>query len=252
MNPNLEYAQMIPGHNNDKGRCYGLIDTYSFIEMLDAVALLEQSKAFTTQDSKQLKKWFSKLTDWMLASPQGKEEAASANNHSVAYDAQIIAFALYTGNKKLAQEIINDFPQKRIFPQIAPDGRQPHELHRTLAFPYSQYNLTHFIDIMLMAKNLGIKLDDITSTDGRNFYKAMDFLASYVGKGLSEWPYQQISGWESSIQNFCKDLYRTAVYLNPARKDYLNLYYAHRILKPHDNFNLLYIQATALDNPIRK
>ena len=252
MNPNLEYAQMIPGHNNDKGRCYGLIDTYSFIEMLDAVALLEQSKAFTTQDSKQLKKWFSKLTDWMLASPQGKEEAASANNHSVAYDAQIIAFALYTGNKKLAQEIINDFPQKRIFPQIAPDGRQPHELQRTLAFHYSQYNLTHFIDIMLMAKNLGIKLDDITSTDGRNFYKAMDFLASYVGKGLSEWPYQQISGWESSIQNFCKDLYRTAVYLNPARKDYLNLYYAHRILKPHDNFNLLYIQATALDNPIRK
>ena len=151
-----------------------------------------------------------------------------------------------------AQEIINDFPQKRIFPQIAPDGRQPHELQRTLAFHYSQYNLTHFIDIMLMAKNLGIKLDDITSTDGRNFYKAMDFLASYVGKGLSEWPYQQISGWESSIQNFCKDLYRTAVYLNPARKDYLNLYYAHRILKPHDNFNLLYIQATALDNPIRK
>lgn len=143
-------------------------------------------------------------------------------------------------------------PQKRIFPQIAPDGRQPHELQRTLAFHYSQYNLTHFIDIMLMAKNLRIKLDDITSTDGRNFYKAMDFLASYVGKGLSEWPYQQISGWESSIQNFCKDLYRTAVYLNPARKDYLNLYYAHRILKPHDNFNLLYIQATALDNPIRK
>ena len=92
----------------------------------------------------------------MLASPQGKEEAASANNHSVAYDAQIIAFALYTGNKKLAQEIINDFPQKRIFPQIAPDGRQPHELQRTLAFHYSQYNLTHFIDIMLMAKNLGI------------------------------------------------------------------------------------------------
>mgnify|MGYP002240663315 CR=1 FL=1 len=101
---------MMPGHNNDKGRCYA--DRHLLLHrMLDAVALLEQSKAFTTQDSKQLKKWFSKLTDWMLASPQGKEEAASANNHSVAYDAQIIAFALYTGNKKLAQEIINDFPQ---------------------------------------------------------------------------------------------------------------------------------------------
>ncbi len=30
MNPNLEYAQMIPGHNGGKGRCYGLLDTYSF------------------------------------------------------------------------------------------------------------------------------------------------------------------------------------------------------------------------------
>ncbi len=147
------------------------------------------------------------IADWILTSPQGKEEAARPTTTAYAYDAQMIAFALYTGNMKVAQEVINDFPQKRIFPQIAPDGRQPHELQRTLAFDYSQYNLTHFIDIMLMAKNLGIKLDDITSTDGRNFYRAMDFLASYVGKGLSEWPYQQISDWDSK-QNFCKDLYR--------------------------------------------
>ena len=65
---------------------------------------------------------------------------------------------------------------------------------------------------------------------------------------ISEWPYQQISGWEGSVQNFCKDLYRTAVYLNPARKDYLRLYRAHRILNPHDNFNLLYMQATETDH----
>lgn len=95
---------------------------------------------------------------------------------------------------------------------------------------------------MLMARTLGTHIDNATSADGRNFYKAMDFLASYVGKSLSEWPYQQISGWEGSVQNFCKDLYRTAVYLNPARKDYLRLYRAHRILNPHDNFNLLYMQ----------
>ena len=101
---------------------------------------------------------------------------------------------------------------------------------------------------MLMARTLGTHIDNATSADGRNFYKAMDFLASYVGKSLSEWPYQQISGWEGSVQNFCKDLYRTAVYLNPARKDYLRLYRAHRILNPHDNFNLLYMQATETDH----
>lgn len=248
MNPNLEYAQIVPGRYGNKGRCYGLIDSYSFVEMLDAVALLEQSEAFTSKDSKQLKAWFARLTDWMLTSPQGKEEAAGANNHSVAYDAQIIAFSLYTGNKKLAQEVIDAFPERRIFPQVEPDGSQPHELHRTLAFHYSQYNLTHFIDIMLMAKKLDSNIDNATSADGRNFYKAMDFLARYAGKSIDEWPYRQISGWEESQQNFYKDLYRTAIYLNPARKDYLRLYHAHRVWNPQDCFNLLYVQASETDH----
>ena len=30
MNPNLEYAQVIMGRNNNKGRSFGVIDTYSF------------------------------------------------------------------------------------------------------------------------------------------------------------------------------------------------------------------------------
>ncbi len=248
MNPNLNYAQVIPGLYDNKGRCYGLIDTYSFVDMLDALALLEQSKAFTPKDSKQLKAWFAKLTDWMLTSEQGKEEGAGANNHSVAYDAQIIAFSLYTGNVKKAQEVINALPEKRIYPQIEPDGKQPQELRRTLAFHYSQYNLTHFIDILLMAKKLGIDIDNATSADGRSFYKAMDFLTPYVGKSLSEWPYQQISGWEGSQQKFCKDLYRTAVYLNPARKDYLRLYNANRVLDLRDPFNLIYVQANEVDH----
>lgn len=248
MNPNLEYAQMVPGHDNGKGRCYGLIDSYSFIEMLDAVALLEQSKAFTPKDSKQLKAWFTKLTDWMLTSSQGKEEAAGANNHSVAYDAQIAAFSLYTGNRKLAQEVIEAFPQKRIFPQVNPDGSQPHELRRTLAFHYSQYNLAHFIDLMLMGRKLGLHIDNATSDDGRNFYKAMDFLTPYAGKSLSEWPYQQISGWEHTLQSFYQELYRTATYLDPTRKDYLRLYLAHRVWQPQDRFNLLYVEATETDH----
>ena len=88
----------------------------------------------------------------MLASPQGKEEAASRQQPQRSLRCPNHSFRPLYRNKKLAQEIINDFPQKRIFPQIAPDGRQPHELQRTLAFHYSQYNLTHFIDIMLMAK----------------------------------------------------------------------------------------------------
>ena len=148
---------------------------------------------------------------------------------------------------KVAREVINAIPRKRLFTQIEPDGRQPHELRRTLAFGYSQFNLSHFIDIFMMARKIGISIDNATSEDGRSFYKAMDFLVPYVGKDVKDWPYQQISEWRYKQQEFCKDLYRTSL-LNPERKDYLKLYKAHRIIDWKDRFNLLWMEADDVDN----
>lgn len=241
MNPNLEYAQMIPGHNGGKGRCYGILDTYSFVQMLDAVALLEGSEAFGDEDSSALKSWFSELLDWILSSPQGREEAAAANNHGTAYDAQVIAFAIYAGREEIARKVIEEFPSRRIFTQIAPDGSQPHELSRTLAYHYSHYNLTHFIDVFLMAEKLSIDIASALSEDGRNFYKALDFLVPYIAEdGQDRWPYEQIHGFEEVSRKLCKDLYRTAVYLDPSRTDYLELFHSHAEVAPDDIFNLLY------------
>mgnify|MGYP000113535185 FL=1 len=98
-----------------------------------------------------------------------------------------------------------------------------------------------------MAEKIGIRIDNATSPDGRNFYRAMDFLAQYAGKGTEEWPYQQISEWDYKQQEFCKDLYRAGL-LNPARKDYLRLSKAHRVIQWKDRFNLLYVQPSEVDN----
>ena len=247
MNPNLNYAQVVPGKYDNKGRCYGVIDAYSFVEMLDAVQLLEQSKAFTAKDSKKLKEWFGQLLNWILTSEQGQEEAQQKNNHSVAHDAQVIAYALYSGNIKIAEQFIREFPQKRIFTHIEPDGRQPQELRRTLAFGYSQYNLSHMIDIFLMAKKVNIRIDDATSVDGRNFYKAVDFLVPYYGADVKAWPYQQISEWEYKQSEFGKDLYRIYTY-NPERTDYEQLYRERQVKHWNDRFNLLYFKADVADN----
>ncbi len=247
MNPNLNYAQIIPGQNGDKGRSYGVIDTYSFIEMLDAIQLLEKSKSFTAKDSKELKAWIGKLLDWLLTSPQAIEESNEKNNHSIAYDVQVVAFAMYAGNKKVAERIIREFPERRLFKQIEPDGSQPHELWRTLAFGYSEYNVQHMIDIFVMGQKLGIRIDHSTSPDGRNFYKAVDFLAAYLGKDVKEWPYKQISDWNGKQQELCKDLYRTWV-LNPERTDYLRLYKKYRRINAKDRFNILFVQPDEVEN----
>jgi len=242
MNPNLNYAQMIPGHNNGKGRCYGVIDTYSFVEMLDAVQLLEQSESFTSADSKQLKDWFSQLVNWLLTSEQGQEESRQLNNHSVAFDTQIVSFAIFSGNIPVAERVLREFPEKRIFKQIEPDGSQPQELRRTLAFGYSEYNIQHMIDIFVMGGKLGISVQNSTSPDGRNFYKAVDFLVPYFGKGVSDWPYQQISEWDYKQSEFAKDLYRIYL-LNPSRTDYLDLYRRYGKIDSKDRFNLLFFKA---------
>lgn len=241
MNPNLNYAQTIPGTNNDQGRCYGVIDAYSFVEMLDAVQLLERSKAFTAKDAKSLKTWFAQLLNWILTSELGQEEGRQKNNHAVAHDAQVVAYALYTGNVAVAKQFINGFPAKRIFTHIEPDGSQPQELRRTLAFGYSQFNLHHMVDIFLMAQKLGIRIDNATSPDGRNFYKAIDFLTPYVGKSVDEWPYKQIAEWDYKQRELVKDVYR-AFLLNPLRTDYDQLYRRAGLVARDELFNLLYLK----------
>ena len=248
MNPNLDYAQIVPGQNGDKGRCYGLIDSYSFIEMLDAVQLLEGSKAFTIEDQTALKAWFGRFLEWMLTSEQGREECRQANNHAVAYDAQVMAYARYVGNTQVLNEWLSLFYERRMKAQINPDGSQPHELSRTLGFGYSEYNLTHMIDVLQIAHKASDPRVRQTSYDGLKLCeKAADFLAQYIGKRVEEWPYQQISGWDEKQNELSKDLYRLYL-LNPSRTDYLQQARAHLVKRFSDRFFLLYYTPDDTDN----
>ena len=234
MNPHLEYAQVMPGRYGNKGRCYGVIDSYSFVEMLDAVQLLEGSKAFKKKDQKALKAWFSQFLNWILTSEQGQEESQTKNNHSIAHDVQVMTYAKYVGNKKVLNDFLSQFYERRIKAQIEPDGTQPQELKRTLAFGYSEYNLAHIIDVFQIARSVGMSLEGMPLVE-----KAADFLTPYLGKKVEEWPYQQISEWEYKQNELCKDLYRLYL-LNPKRSDYKQLSKKYIKKKLSDRFFLLY------------
>lgn len=245
MNPNLEFAQFVPGINNGKGRSYGVLDAYSFVELLEGIQLLETSGDLSLENSIKLKEWFSDLLTWMKESSQGKEEYKAQNNHGTAFDVMSAAFSLYSGDENYTKEIIKTFPERRTFRQIEPDGRQPEELWRTLSFGYSQYNLSHYLDLFMIAQKLGMPIDNITSKDGRNFYHALDYLIGYLGKE-SEWEYQQLTGWNEKEQELCKDLYRAWLVSNENK--YLQRFKNFRELNFSSDFNLVYYIATEVDN----
>ena len=212
MNPNINYGQMIPGRNGGKGRGFGMIDAYSFIEVLDVVEMMSTSSSFTEADRKGLKQWFTDYLEWIRTSPIANEERTAENNHGLAFDVQQTVYALFTGDSALARKTISEFAEKRLFPQIEPDGKQPRELARTTGFGYTNFNLIHMMDMCAVCKTLGIDIYNSTSEDGRNMAKALEYMASFVGKPQSEFPYQQIKGWDREQQSSCWILRRASFY----------------------------------------
>jgi hypothetical protein len=238
MNPNMNFGQTIPGRNNGLGRGEGVLDTYNFVEMLDGVELLKSSKKFTAKDKTALNDWFSTYLNWMMTSEIGQEENDAKNNHGTAFDIQATRFALYTGNVDLAKKIIADFPAKRLYTQIDPNGAQPLELARTTALGYSVFNLTHFIDMCQMAKSMNIDLFNSTSSDGRSIAKAIDFLIPYIGKPQTNFPYQQIKDWGKVQKDLCWQLLRADKLLLTPK--YSNYYSGLLNPKEKDNNIILY------------
>lgn len=191
MNPNLQYAQFIPGVNT--GRGIGLIETRGLTRVVDAVGLLKGSAALTDQDERGMRDWFAKFLQWMLESRNGREESAAKNNHGTYYDVQIVSYALFVGRKDLAKQVLENARARRIASQIEPDGRQPLELARTKAWSYSNGNLDGLMQLATLGQRVGVDLWNFQTRDGRSIRKALDFLTP-VALAQKKWEYQELGG----------------------------------------------------------
>jgi hypothetical protein len=189
MNPNLKYGQGIPG--GVEGRPAGLISARGLAELVDAIGLLGNSKAWTANDQQRMMGWANEYFQWLTTSKIGLGEDAASNNHGTFYDVQAVSLALFLGKTDFARQKLEAAGEKRIAREIEPDGKMPRELGRTLSFHYSLFNLEAEMRLADLGRVVGVDLWHYKTADGRSVSKATEFMAQFADPKRA-WPYQQI------------------------------------------------------------
>ncbi|CAI0792205.1 poly(beta-D-mannuronate) lyase [Serratia quinivorans] len=189
MNPNLTYAQGIPGRDNGRGN--GILDgRYFATRIVDSLLLLQQTPGWTPQDESQLRQWFGRYLDWLLHSPAGKQEAAAKNNHGSWYAVQVAGIATWLGRDQVVRDMAT-LTQQKLDLQLAVNGSQPQELLRTRSFHYSYFNLQALVLMAGLAQRQGIDLWHYRTEQGSSLLAALDFMAPYVDVA-QPWPYPSL------------------------------------------------------------
>src|SRR5262249_44744632 len=120
MNPNLEYGQAVRGHNTGRGT--GIIDTVSFIHLVQGVVLLEAAGDFPSDVSQGMRAWFADYLKWMTASQKGLDEKKSGNNHATWWTAQTAAYATFTNDVAARRMCWEHYRSYLVPTEIQPDG----------------------------------------------------------------------------------------------------------------------------------
>jgi len=196
MRPNLNHAQAIPGRNDGRGR--GIIDTHSFVELVDAMLILQNSSSMSPEESSSLNEWFREYTEWLLHSKNGLNEQAAVNNHGTAYDMQVAALLWFTGQEQRLKEYLEQVSLPRLAAQIEPDGSQPHELARTRTWSYCTENLEHFFKLALIARKVDLDLFNYRAKSGSGLKRALDYLLPYVCDPEG-WAHPQKTAWQNGF-----------------------------------------------------
>ena len=185
MNPNLLYAQALPGIC--VGRGIGIIDTLHLIEVPIAAELLERAGVLPNNLADELKNWFSEYLKWMTTHPQGIDEMNTDNNHTVCWTLQVAVFALYTGNNEIFEECRKRFMKVILPGQMALDGGFPRELGRTKPYGYSLFQLDNICHLCYVLSNEEHNLWEFTLDDKRSVRLGLEYLFPYMADKKS-WP----------------------------------------------------------------
>ncbi|HVM61303.1 MAG TPA: alginate lyase family protein [Verrucomicrobiae bacterium] len=194
MNPNLQYAQAVPGRSTGRGT--GIIDTLHLAEVPLAIEAMQKSPAFPPDVLTGLRRWFGEMATWTTTSKNGQEESAAKNNHAVAFWLQIACFSRFTGDEAKLAECRRQFKEVFVPDQMAADGSFPLELKRTKPYAYSIFQLDNMTTLCQVLSTTEDDLWKFELPDGRGIRKAVAYLYPYLAD-KSTWPLKpDVQAWE--------------------------------------------------------
>lgn len=188
MNPNLQYSQAIKGRN--KGRSIGIIDTIHLVEVAQAIKVLDDMEALSSEEAASLRGWFSSYLDWLTTSEFGIEEKMHGNNHSTAWALQASAFARLVDNEKVIDECRRFYKNTLLPKQMAKNGSFPDELDRTKPYGYSLFNLDVMTSLVHIISDTQHDLWEYETPDGKSLGKGLSFMYPYIND-KTQWPYKE-------------------------------------------------------------
>lgn len=190
MNPHLEYAQAIQGICD--GRGIGIIDTNKLIQVIHAAGYISQLTAYEDTING-LKEWFGDYLHWMNTSEKGLEEKNHFNNHSNWWNAQVAAFAAFSGKETLLNECFDKYKNDILPNQLNSECAFEDELTRTRSYTYCLFNLEACAITCEIAYYQGVDLWHFQTPDQKSIEKAIDFMLPYIENPFL-WKYEQIHG----------------------------------------------------------
>jgi len=187
MNPNMNYAQTVPGR--EIGHADGVLETARLQRVIEGLGLIAPSGKLTPEETKGMEKWFSDYVDWMRGSTHGRNASIANSYQSMWYDSQITQFALFARRPDVVKSVVEAFPKRRFATQFSVDGKLPIDLARSRSLYYSIFTLQAAYNAAEIGSCIGLDLWNVDS-GGKSLRGATDFLAAYRGK-LETWPYPE-------------------------------------------------------------
>ena len=138
MNPDLDYAQSVPGVNNGRGA--GVVDGRVFVRAIQGMEFLAQTGDWDAKDQAAVHKWFEEYLHWLTHQQERHRREEERQQSRFVVGRPGGRRGQFRGNKPRRSNGLQFYRDHLLPRQIMPDGSAPREEMRARSLRLSSFN----------------------------------------------------------------------------------------------------------------